>query len=409
MFVNVRFRFTPVHRLSGLAEPTMQEVAGPQLANVGTCIIIAQQKEQVILHSELNHIKSRFSLQEASGANAQFLVLLLRWMGSSANQLLASVLRAPLKKLSEIGMSAESSVKRFDGRKQCGLCCSCSDDLGISSRALGMQLPSLCTIITTTSPTPSNPSTELICSTLESLAEFVPELLQCRHIIVCDGYRMASDSKFRSGVVTEERANAYEQYVGSLEIFSKTRPSPVWAKVEVLRLAERQGFGFAVRAALELVCTPFVCIMQHDRTFMRGFEHVQPLLQAMLQNPCLKMVGLPTTTNDPTRYIIQAVTKLGEMKVSHPPFESLMVKSSECPSLRFIPMIMWHDSTHFASTSYYREFVFGRRHLVTRGGFIEDKLGQQQGMDLRSLGWSSHATYGTPLSGSKFSQLSIRG
>ena len=37
-------------------------------------------------------------------------------------------------------------------------------------------LASLCTIITTTSPTPSNPSTELICSTLESLAEHAPEL-----------------------------------------------------------------------------------------------------------------------------------------------------------------------------------------------------------------------------------------
>ena len=260
-----------------------------------------------------------------------------------------------------------------------------------------MELSSLCTIITTTSPTPSNPSTELICSTLESLEEFVPDLLQCRHIIVCDGFRVASDSKFRSGIVTEERARAYEQYVASLEIFTKTKPSPLWSTVEVLRLAERQGFGFAVRAALDLVHTPFVCIMQHDRTFMRGFPHVKPLLKAMMQNSSLKMVGLPTTTNDPTRYVIQAVTRLGEMKVLHPPFESLIVTSSECPSLRFIPMIMWHDSTHFASTSYYRDFVFGRRHLVSRGGFIEDKLGQQQGMDLRSLGWSSHQHYGTSL------------
>lgn len=32
---------------------------------------------------------------------------------------------------------------------------------------------------------------------------------------------------------------------------------------------------------------------------------------------------------------------------------------------------------------------------MSRGGFIEDKLGQQQGMDLREVGWSSHARYGT--------------
>jgi hypothetical protein len=40
----------------------------------------------------------------------------------------------------------------------------------------GETLAGLCTIITTTSPTPSNPSTELIFSTLESLAEYAPEL-----------------------------------------------------------------------------------------------------------------------------------------------------------------------------------------------------------------------------------------
>eukprot|EP00434_Breviolum_minutum_P006236 symbB.v1.2.005501.t1/scaffold310.1/size231343/6 len=84
------------------------------------------------------------------------------------------------------------------------------------------------------------------------------------------------------------------------------------------------------------------------------------------------------------------------MKVFHPPFESLVLTSPVCPHLRFIPMIMWHDSTHFACTEYYRSFVFGRRRrLVTKGGFIEDKLGQEQGLDLRNIGWSSHANYGT--------------
>ena len=38
---------------------------------------------------------------------------------------------------------------------------------------------------------------------------------------------------------------------------------------------------------------------------------------------------------------------------------------------------------------------------MSRGGFIEDKLGQQQGMDLRELGWSSHARYGTCRGGSQ--------
>lgn len=62
----------------------------------------------------------------------------------------------------------------------------------------------LCTVITTTSPTPSNPSRELIEETLRSLAEHAPELSACRNIIVCDDYRVGPVAKYRSGVVTEE-------------------------------------------------------------------------------------------------------------------------------------------------------------------------------------------------------------
>ena len=141
--------------------------------------------------------------------------------------------------------------------------------------------------------------------------------------------------------------------------------------------------------------------MQHDRTFMRRFDDALVLLKAMMKESRLKMVGLPTTTNDPQKYMAQVLCKLGEIKVTLPSsFEDLVisvgVKGAE--HLRFLPMIMWHDSTHFASTEYYRTFVFGRRRrLVTRGGFIEDKLGQAQGLDLRSEGWSSHERYGTQL------------
>lgn len=256
-------------------------------------------------------------------------------------------------------------------------------------------VPELCSIITTSSPTPSNPSTELISETLRTLGENVPELLGCRNIIVCDGYRTAPTSKFRCGVVTDERAEAYEAYLQALEQLVQSSTLPHWQHAEVLRLKDRHGFGFAVRAALELVCTPYVCIMQHDRTFMRPFALVGGLLRAMGQDERLKMVGLPTTTNDPSRYIRMAETKLGRIHVPHPRLESVTLSSAVCPQLRFIPLIMWHDSTHFAQTEYYRHFVFGERNLVSRGGFIEDKLGQQQGLDLRTLGWASHAEYGT--------------
>lgn len=259
------------------------------------------------------------------------------------------------------------------------------------------EVGELCTIILTTSPTPSNPSTELIEETLRSMGAFAPELLGCRSIIVCDGYKSAAASKFRCGIVTEERAQAYETYMDALQKLVEEDPAPQWRRAELLRLPERHGFGFAVRAALPRVATPFVCIMQHDRTFMRPCDFVLRLLRAMGADDRLKMVGMPTTTNDPPRYLKAAESKLVEIKVPQPrpKLEDTILTSPESPGLRFIPMIMWHDSTHFASTAYYRDFVFGPRHMVSRGGFIEDKLGQQQGLDLRTIGWKSHAEYGT--------------
>jgi len=48
-------------------------------------------------------------------------------------------------------------------------------------------------------------------------------------------------------------------------------------------------------------------------------------------------------------------------------------------TVSLVPLVQWYDSTHIASTTYYREFVFDRKvKRVTKGGFIEDKLGQQQ-------------------------------
>lgn len=39
--------------------------------------------------------------------------------------------------------------------------------------------------------------------------------------------------------------------------------------VRVLELSDRHGFGLAVRVALKEVRTPFVMVVQHDRSFMR--------------------------------------------------------------------------------------------------------------------------------------------
>lgn len=50
-------------------------------------------------------------------------------------------------------------------------------------------------IILTTSPTVSNPSTELIENIIESFG-LVSSLLTCKLIIVCDGVKELSDDQF---------------------------------------------------------------------------------------------------------------------------------------------------------------------------------------------------------------------
>jgi len=47
-------------------------------------------------------------------------------------------------------------------------------------------------------------------------------------------------------------------------------------------------------------------------------------------------------------------------------------------------------------TEYYRNFVFGPRKLVAKGGFIEDKFGQAQLKAIREKGVdAAHPEFGT--------------
>lgn len=261
------------------------------------------------------------------------------------------------------------------------------------------ELRALVTIITSTSPTPSNPSMDLLASTIDSIALHAPELERCRNILVCDGYRLSKssqDSKYRSGIVTEGRAKAYAEYIRAVEEeIASPDAAPAWKSMEVLKLEKRVGFGFAVKAALQAVTTPFVLVIQHDRTFMRPFGCARALLRHMEADPRLKMVGLPTRSNCPAKYPTVAASRLRRIGVKDCSIEGRILEGPA--GLRFLPLLQWHDSTHFARTDYYRTFVFRESapRLVSKGGFIEDRLGQEQIRELGLRGWESHAQYGT--------------
>mmetsp|Transcript_8558 Transcript_8558/g.18982 ORF Transcript_8558/g.18982 Transcript_8558/m.18982 type:complete len:759 (+) Transcript_8558:46-2322(+) len=252
------------------------------------------------------------------------------------------------------------------------------------SRALCERL----TVILTTSPVGRHPSTDLIDEVLGSM-KLADGLVSCDMVVVCDGYRREngegvaySEPKYRSGIVDAESAKNYEAYKAVLRKRMAGTTAPA---IRLLELESRHGFGFAVREALRLVRTPYVLVMQHDRPFTRRAD-IPRLLAAMEAAPSrFKYVGLPTSTTHGHQYHVLSKYGLRIEPVT-----------ADARGLQMVPLIQWYDSAHLCEVEHYRSFVFGPRQLVSRGGFIEDKLGQTQLADIRKRGVAvAHPEYGT--------------
>lgn len=105
----------------------------------------------------------------------------------------------------------------------------------------------LITIIVTTSPATLHPSTEHIEATIDSLRVQLPD---AEIIVACDGVRPEQE-KLRA---------QYEDYQHRLFWLTNFK----WHNVVPLRLEEWGHQAHAVRAALELVTTPLVMLVEHD-------------------------------------------------------------------------------------------------------------------------------------------------
>ena len=130
---------------------------------------------------------------------------------------------------------------------------------------------------------PSNPSTELLDRVIASF-RLVPGLENAALIVVCDGYTVAKRCNCKAGRISLEAAERYEAFVEALG----------QREVVLMRLEERQGFGWAVKSALEAVQTPFVLVVQHDQEFINSFE-LKEVLDCMVEHPEVKYVGLSSS------------------------------------------------------------------------------------------------------------------
>lgn len=323
-------------------------------------------------------------------------------------------------------------------------------------------LDQVLTIIVTTSPIKSHPSTELLERTFDTFAFGGLEFMKCRKVIVCDGVRVQDETgsiskkhanakqALRNGIATTEQADNYSEFKKRLIQLCREAPddSP-FCNTRVEELSTRHGYGFALRHALRhCVTTPYVCVIQHDRTFMRPTPMTEAVM-AMWHHPRVKYIGISMRSNliyreifmskygkpahddlgqlvlRPKELVVDA-TKYGPdsesvRKMAIPTaklranLESLketymhsaqsagqrewLVDNPMPPGLHqmtLTPTIFWYDNTHLVETVHYRDFIFNPLFkMVAKGGFVEDKTSPVIAKAVERLGLvDGHARFG---------------
>lgn len=250
------------------------------------------------------------------------------------------------------------------------------------------RLNELLTLIITTSPIKSNPSTEVIERSMESLKKGGPAFaFECRKIIVCDGCRLKHEEdnpdenghrkvsvkytnvkqSLRNGIVNTEQAENYSMYKHNLKQLcanAKNDHNSPFQNTEIVELDERHGYGFALRHVLrEYVKTQFVCVVQHDRTLMRPTP-INETVHSMWRHPFIKYVGMSMRSNLLYRDIFagkygrsylndfdSSVLRLPELVVKNTDYgpNSVSVNSVDCDSSTVFGSIQSLIETYRAS------------------------------------------------------------
>lgn len=293
----------------------------------------------------------------------------------------------------------------------------------------------LLTVIITTSPTPSAPTTDLISSVLASFSKHSPGLLNCRVIVVFDTYdHIGPKARLKKGMVTEEGAKIFDQYKGNVkQLVLSSHPStssipdltsvlettevkaeyglyeqPIYnvpvkvthtpdGNVTFVEPTQRLGFGLAVRTALRIAVTPYVWIHQHDWAVIAEIP-LSPLLQIMGQS----------TEQVPVRYVCFPSVRMLRYAVSdhvtHFPAlraitnrlkrDFVVVTNEEKEEkVPLTPLFFWHDKPHLADRAHYLERIFPSRLAIGRGEFIEDRVGQRARDQMKTGVWERWACW----------------
>lgn len=314
------------------------------------------------------------------------------------------------------------------------------------------------TIIITTSPIKSHPSTNLLDSTINSF-NLVDGLNDCRKIIMCDGWTkiVAEGQKqaIKSVVITEDLKNKYLEYVENIR---KKAESNEYKNAEIYLQEKNNGFAENVKIALyDYVRTPYVIIVQHDQEFKRSVD-LKTAIERMKSNDDIKYIGMMSDSDqnyvkkilarpeyslfykdietEINSFIWSDIEKYHNI-IKNDPEASKLISTNNLIDFRkdntdskvgvtnaiinytrykyglpLMPIVFWYDKTHICSTEFYKKFVFGTVHIdysyasnVGQTGklrpiklvsrFIEDTLGAAERGNIKRHGICAFKNYGT--------------
>jgi hypothetical protein len=244
------------------------------------------------------------------------------------------------------------------------------------------------TIVITTSPTRSNPSTKIIETVVESFAR-VQGLLECNKIIVFDGHFTLDDHKllYKSGRIGTAESHAYSQYIEN--VYNLIDTHPAFKNTTPIVCQERMGFAYAVKVGLERVMTPYVMVVQHDYAFVCDDIPLTKILDTMDARKDINYVGFMSTSNLPylgqNNHIVNNLKRQGIR---------LTMKAEDTP-IPLVKLLFWFDKNHIARVDYYNQVVLAKRSVVRKGDFIEDRLGKLIKRRIEEGGDEAHQKFGT--------------
>lgn len=242
-------------------------------------------------------------------------------------------------------------------------------------------------VIITTSPIQSHPSTDVIDQTIKSLQLVIPEFENgtVKTFIICDGCKTTENKMFyKSGIVSIEKKNDYDKYIDQL--------IEKYPNFDVIKRDQHYGFAKNIEYCLERVVTPYVLIVQHDWIFVKSVD-LDKLVKIMDEYDDVKYINFisSSTTNFLDRFHDFAKVKPDEF----------LNKYSDKYKIPIIPLPFWYDKPHLCQTNYYKKILSSKYYnYATKKqepvkSFVEDTYGHIILNDIKANGIKAHKKYGT--------------